>query len=234
MIMTCSKDREAAVPPKRVAARPGSEESGKVVRRGSPPRIDASTKQAVPGNDPRADSLLVELAVNGSQEAFEELFMRYRERVYRIAYGWCFERETALDLVQDVFIKAFRSLDRFRRESSLWTWLCRITINRCLDFIRKKERNREIPVEAPEDVAPDGRKRIIEPPEDLELMELKGAVTRTIDDLSTEARSAFILRFYDNLSYKEIAQALDCSVGTVMSRLFYARQKLKTLLEDYL
>jgi len=227
MIMTCSKDR-------KVAARPVSEESGKTARRSKTLRSDASAKQAAPETDRRADSLLVELAVKGSQEAFEALFLRYRERVYRTAYGWCFERETALDLVQDVFVKAFRSLDRFRGESGIWTWLCRITINRCLDFIRKKERSKEIPVEAPEDVAPCGQKENPEPPEELELAELKGALTRAIDDLSTEARSAFILRFYDNLSYKEISQALDCSVGTVMSRLFYARQKLKTMLEDYL
>jgi RNA polymerase sigma-70 factor (ECF subfamily) len=176
----------------------------------------------------------VQLAVEGSQYAFEELFNRYRDRVYRIAYGWCFQAETALDLVQDVFVKAFGALGKFRRESSIWTWLCRITINRCLDYVRKKERTKEVPVEAPEDIAPYGQKVGAGPAEELELAELKSALTRAIDELSPEARSAFILRFYDNLSYKEIAQALECSVGTVMSRLFYARQRLRTLLEDYL
>lgn len=181
-----------------------------------------------------ADGRLVQLAVAGSQEAFTELFERYRERVYRIAYGWCFDSQTALDLVQDVFIKVYRSLESFRKEASFWTWLCRITINRCLDFVRKKERMRETPVEDPQELPGAADSAGESPVEELELSELKGALTGAIDALSPEARSAFILRFFDNLSYKEIAAALDCSIGTVMSRLFYARQKLRDLLKDYL
>jgi RNA polymerase sigma-70 factor (ECF subfamily) len=184
--------------------------------------------------DTVADGRLVQLAVAGSQEAFAELFERYRERVYRIAYGWCFDSQTALDLVQDVFVKVYRSLDRFRKEASFWTWLCRITINRCLDFVRKKERTKETPVEDPQELPGAAHSAGESPVEELELSELKGALTGAIDALSPEARSAFILRFFDNLSYKEIAAALDCSIGTVMSRLFYARQKLRDLLEDYL
>lgn len=222
MIMTYSRDR----------VKPGSRENQVVSGRGKrrhalPEPID--TKEDAP-----ADARLVELAVAGHQEAFEALFNRYRERVYRIAYGWCYDAQTALDLVQDVFVKAFRSLDRFRRESSIWTWLCRITINRCLDFVRKKERSKEIPVEAPQDVAANGQGAYIDPSAEAELGELKAALAGAIDGLSPEARSAFTLRFFDELSYKEIADTLDCSIGTVMSRLFYARQRLRELLKDYL
>jgi RNA polymerase sigma-70 factor (ECF subfamily) len=208
MIVTCSKDRVA----------PGSKP-----KKGAPGKTHAV-----------ADSRLVELAAAGRQEAFRELFERYRERVYRIAYGWCFETQTALDLVQDVFVKVYRSLGRFRKEASFWTWLCRITINRCLDFVRKKERTKEMAVEDVEDFARNGTEAFRGPAQELELAELKGALVGAIDDLSPEARSAFILRFFDDLSYKEIAEALECSVGTVMSRLFYARQKLKELLKEYL
>ena len=113
MIVTCSRDRVSSKPAKDAGA------AGK-----------ASAEIA--------DGELVQLAVAGDQEAFAQLFERYRERVYRIAYGWCFDSQTALDLVQDVFVKVYRSLDRFRKEASFWTWLCRIAINRCLDFVRKK------------------------------------------------------------------------------------------------
>jgi len=182
-----------------------------------------------------SDARLVELAVNGSEDAYEKLFESYRERVYRVAYGWCHDSQTALDLVQDVFIKAFRSLDRFRSDSSIWTWLCRIAINRCLDYARKKGRSKEISVEAPEDIAPaQGVTGSADPADEAQLRELKVAVEGAIEALSPEAKSAFTLRFFDEMSYREIAKALDCSVGTVMSRLFYARQKLKDLLGDYL
>lgn len=225
MAMTCSKDR---VSPGSKKTRPGAAQAASH-------RTGTTARPAQPGAaGALADVRLVELAVAGSEEAYEGLFNRYRERVYRIAYSWCFDTQTALDLVQDVFVKAFRSLDKFRRESSIWTWLCRITINRCLDFVRKKERSKEVPVAAPEDVAPYSPKAYADPSQEAELAELKGALAGAIDNLSPEAHAAFTLRFFDNLSYKEIARALDCSVGTVMSRLFYARQKLKTLLQDYL
>lgn len=211
MLVTCSRDRVSSKSAKDAGA--------------------AGKAGASPGAV--ADGELVQLAVAGDQEAFAQLFERYRERVYRIAYGWCFDSQTALDLVQDVFVKVYRSLDRFRKEASFWTWLCRIAINRCLDFVRKKERTKETPVEDPQELsqAANGSES---PVQELELSELKGALTGAIDALSPEARSAFILRFFDNLSYKEIAAALDCSIGTVMSRLFYARQKLRDLLKDYL
>lgn len=210
MIVTCSRDRVSSRPAKDAGAAGKTSASAEI-----------------------ADGELVQLAVAGDQGAFAQLFERYRERVYRIAYGWCFDSQTALDLVQDVFVKVYRSLDRFRKEASFWTWLCRIAINRCLDFVRKKERTKETPVEDPQELsqAANGSES---PVDELELSELKGALTGAIDALSPEARSAFILRFFDNLSYKEIAAALDCSIGTVMSRLFYARQKLRDLLKDYL
>lgn len=183
---------------------------------------------------PPVDSTLVELALQGRQDAFRDLFERYRQRVYRIAYGWCYQKQTALDLVQDVFVKAFRSLGKFRKESSFWTWLCRITINRCLDYIRKKSRSKEIPVEEPAEVAPAAGANSANPAQQAQLNELQRALAGALRQLSPQARAAFTLRFYDQLSYREIAEALDCSIGTVMSRLFYARQKLRELLEDYL
>ena len=222
--MTCYKDR----------VKPGSDKTRGTAKT-APARTQAPAGAESAGRDARPDSLLVELAAAGNQDAFEELFERYHSRVYRVAYGWCFDAQTALDLVQDVFVKVFRSLDRFRAESSIWTWLCRITITRCLDFVRKKERTRVVLVEAPQDISPNRRKTAqAGPPQEAELGELKGALAGAIERLSPEARCAFSLRYFEDLSYREIAKVLDCSVGTVMSRLFYARQKLKTLLQDYL
>jgi RNA polymerase sigma-70 factor (ECF subfamily) len=218
--MTCSEGRTGTGARKAVGAG----------RRTHEPRAGAERSD----QGSAADARLVELAAGGDAGAFEELFGRYRERVYRIAYGWCFDAQLALDLVQDVFIRAFRSLGRFRSEASVWTWLCRIAINRCLDYVRKKERTKEISVEAPEDVAAHPQQNHADPADAAQLQELKHALARAIGNLSPEARAAFTLRFFENLSYKEIAAALDCSVGTVMSRLFYARQKLRTLLEGYM
>jgi RNA polymerase sigma-70 factor (ECF subfamily) len=217
MIVTCSRDRVGSRSAKDAGA------AGEVQARGP-----------AAGGAALADARLVQLAIAGRQDAFAQLFERYRERVYRIAYGWCFDSQTALDLVQDVFVKVYRSLGMFREEASFWTWLCRIAINRCLDFVRKKERTKEMPVEDPQEYVRAAGEPGADPVGELELRELKGALTGAIDALSPEARSAFILRFFDNLSYKEIAAALDCSIGTVMSRLFYARQKLRDLLGGYL
>jgi RNA polymerase sigma-70 factor (ECF subfamily) len=176
---------------------------------------------------------LVARARAHEEAAFESLFRRYRDKIYRVVYGWCLDSEVAMDLTQDVFLKAFRSIGSFKEESSFYTWLCRIAINRCMDYCRQKRKHREIFLE--EVAAEESAQREEEiPPSAVQVEELKRDLRNAIDQLSEEARAAFTLRFFEGLSYKEIADALECSIGTVMSRIFYARQRLRELLKGHL
>jgi RNA polymerase sigma-70 factor (ECF subfamily) len=179
------------------------------------------------------DRELVARARAHEEAGFESLFRKYRDKIYRVVYGWCLDSEAAMDLTQDVFLKAFRSIGSFKEESSFYTWLCRIAINRCMDYCRQKRKHREIFLE---EVAVEERAKREEeiPPSAVQVEELKRDLRNAIDQLSEEARAAFTLRFFEGLSYKEIADALECSIGTVMSRIFYARQRLRELLKGHL
>lgn len=179
------------------------------------------------------DRELVARARAHEEAGFESLFRKYRDKIYRVVYGWCLDSEVAMDLTQDVFLKAFRSIGSFKEKSSFYTWLCRIAINRCMDYCRQKRKHREIFLE---EVAVEERAKREEeiPPSAVQVEELKRDLRNAIDQLSEEARAAFTLRFFEGLSYKEIADALECSIGTVMSRIFYARQRLRELLKGHL
>jgi RNA polymerase sigma-70 factor (ECF subfamily) len=185
-----------------------------------------------PGSE-AGEKELVARARAHEEAAFEALFKKYRDRIYRVVYGWCLDSEVAMDLTQDVFLKAFKSIGSFKEESAFYTWLCRIAINRCTDYCRRKKKYKEILME--EVATEESADREGEtPPSALQVEELKRDLRNAIDQLSEEARAAFTLRFFEGLSYKEIADALECSIGTVMSRIFYARQRLRELLKEHL
>jgi RNA polymerase sigma-70 factor (ECF subfamily) len=193
---------------------------------------EAMREGTAPDSD-SGDKDLVSRARAHEEGAFEALFRKYRDRVYRVVYGWCLDPEAALDLTQDVFLRAFRSIGSFKEESSFYTWLCRIAINRCLDYQREKKKHREVALEeslGEESVGCEG----VAPASAVLVEELKRDLREAIDKLSEDARTAFTLRFFEGLSYKEIAEALECSVGTVMSRIFYARQRLREILKGHL
>lgn len=156
-------------------------------------------------------------------EAFEELVRRHRNNVYRVACYFLKNREEAWDASQEVFIKAYRSVRWFRGDSQFKTWLLRITANQCKDFLKK----RRLPV-VPLD--PSGREypsTSLEPRQALEAKEIGKAIDLALERLSHKHRTAFLLREYEGLSYSEMAQVMQCSVGTVMSRLHHARKKLQ-------
>ncbi len=173
-------------------------------------------------------------------EAFREIVERYYKRVYSITYGFFQDREKALDAVQEVFIKTFRSIGGFRFGSSFYTWLYRITINVCIDLQRRSKSAPFTLFSEIQDeegaIVPEWfkNKDSLDPQDDLLKRELRAVTNKAILSLSPEHRAVIILREIEGLSYKEIARAMNCSEGTVMSRLHYARKRLMDLLKGYL
>lgn len=175
----------------------------------------------------RAESemALVERARSGDYTAFEELVGRYRNDVFALAYHFVRNREDAWDISQEVFIRAYGALGRFRGDASFKTWLLRITSNLCKDAF-KKRRLRTVSFDEAMgvDAAPSS---IPGPGRALEADELGRAIDKAVDMLPPKHRMTFVLREYEGLSYDEMAQVMHCSLGTVMSRLHHARKKLQ-------
>jgi RNA polymerase sigma-70 factor (ECF subfamily) len=168
--------------------------------------------------------------------SFQLLVERYQDRMFGVVRHYTRSAVEVEDIVQDTFLKAFRRLDSFQRQSSFYTWLCRIAINTALDFLKRHGRN---PVQAVEDPelalagtadAPGGHSRttpIAAPDSNLEREELAEITQRVLEELPEIFRSALVLREFEELSYQDIADVLGISIGTVESRLFRARAKFK-------
>jgi RNA polymerase sigma-70 factor (ECF subfamily) len=179
---------------------------------------------------PSDDALLARFA-DGERAALDELFRRYRGVAYRIAYRLLGQEADALDAVQDGFVNALTHLDRFHGRSSFKTWLLRVVCNAALDVGRQRKRDERVP-QAPRDASPDRFGPDDAPPADagLERADLRRAIDAALARLPAPQRQTFVLHVEGGLTYREVADALGISIGTVMSRLFYARQKLKDLL----
>ncbi|MCH7708941.1 MAG: sigma-70 family RNA polymerase sigma factor [Myxococcales bacterium] len=190
-----------------------------------------------------ADSEIVKRAQAGDHDAFRILVDRYQGRAYGLALRILRNEEQAKDAVQDSFLKVYRSLDRFEGRAGFYTWLYRIVMNQCLDRKRRDKSDREVEwndesaagvLNASESAAsPAGRDADREAPDvAIERSEIRQAVARAINALPEDARRTIQLREIDGLSYKEIAEAMGIPKGTVMSRLHYARQRLRELLQE--
>lgn len=180
------------------------------------------------------DDALVNAAQGGDMEAFEELVARHRDKIYARAYSIVHNEEQALDLSQEAWIKAWQRLDQFAGESSFTTWMTRIAINLCLDHLRRHQRFRIEPLTDDQD-DPEALDRILppvwtRPTERLERSELRTAIDAALAKLSDAHRTVLVLHEFEGLEYKAIAKTVGISVGTVMSRLFYARRRLASLL----
>ena len=162
----------------------------------------------------------------------KEIFDKYHKKVYSIAYGVVRHREEALDIVQEVFIKLFRSIKNFKGRSQFYTYLYRMVMNTSIDHARKagKQFVSSLDQEGsfePRDEAEKGPERI------LLQKELEEKVKLAMDKLPAEQKAALIFRDVEGLSYQEMAEAMECSIGTVMSRLHYGRKKMQESLKDY-
>jgi RNA polymerase sigma-70 factor (ECF subfamily) len=178
-------------------------------------------------------ALLVQRFQAGEREAFDEIVNRYRRIIYRMAYYFTHNGEDADDISQEVLLKVFRSLNGFRGSSTFDTWLWRITMNTCLDHLRKQP-----DVEALDTSSYTSYKYntgICEelPDSSMEMVELRSIISKAVGRLPDKQKTTFILRHYEDLSLDEIAESLTCAVGTVKANLFHARRNLRELLSHY-
>ncbi len=183
------------------------------------------------------DRELVESAKAGDRDAFRSLFERYHRRAYALALGVVRHPDDALDVVQDAFIKAHKYLDKFEGNSSFYTWLYRIVMNLAIDHIRKHRRIK--PVELDEAKLEDGGDdslipRILggNPGRALMDKEIRARIDQALGELSENHRAVLVMRELEGLSYEEMARTMDCSKGTIMSRLFHARRNMQKRLLD--
>jgi RNA polymerase sigma-70 factor (ECF subfamily) len=201
----------AESPAKRVAARNEGDELARAV-----------------GEVASEDARLVAAAQEGDRKAFGRLFEKYRGAAYQIAYRFLGRREDALDVVQDAFGKAFRALRTFRGGSGFKTWFFRVVTNRALDARRSRGVRQAGSLDAA--VEPADRRPDSGPSRQAETQELKARLEAALEAVPETNRTAFVLFAVGELSYREIAEVLNISIGTVMSRIFYARRKLQAVL----
>lgn len=177
------------------------------------------------------DQLLARLA-RGKRDALEVLFQRYRLLAYRVAYRLLSNEADALDAVQEGFVKALTHLSGFQGRSSFKTWLLRVVSNAALDLGRKRGRREMLSLESLETSVEESFQPLVEhdPAAGLQRSELRQVLNEALAALPEAQRSAFVLHVEGGLSYREVAEVMKISIGTVMSRLFYARQKLRAIL----
>ena len=195
--------------------------------------------EATPAQADVSELDLVKRCQAGDTEAFDELVTRYRTRVFSMIYNMVHSEQDAWDLAQDSFVKAWRSIKRFRGRSSFYTWIYRIVMNVTIDWLRKKQvkgagAEFDDAVELKE-IDPASRtvpKADALPFETMERSEIRARIEKAIAQLSPEHRAVILMKEIEQMQYHESAETLGCSIGIVMSRLFYARKKLQNLLRD--
>ena len=195
--------------------------------------------EAIAAQDDAPELDLVRQAQAGDTEAFDRLVSRSRTRIFGMIYNMVHNEQDAWDLAQDSFLKAWKSIARFRGQSSFYTWMYRIVMNVTIDWLRKKQvkgagaefddaiqlkeidpASRTVPHAGPL------------PHEGMQGREIRDRIDAAIAQLSPEHRAVILMKEIEDMQYREIAESLGCSIGTVMSRLFYARKKLQNLLRD--
>ena len=187
-----------------------------------------------------ADLVVVRQVQAGDVAAFDRLISKYRERVFGIVYNMTSNREDAADLTQDTFIKAFQSIQRFGGQSSFFTWLYRIAVNSTLSHLRKSRLRPFFSLEGIDADEPVSREIVAALTDktgvdrDSYVRELQEKLNEAMQKLSITHRTVVTLFEIDGLSHQEIAEVMGCSVGTVRSRLHYAKQLLQSELQPYL
>ena len=196
---------------------------------------------ALKQNPETSDPELIAAILAGSEAAFATLVDRYKDRVFRLLSRYCRDAIECEDLAQDVFLKVFKKLDTFQHESQFFTWLYRITVNAATDYLSRASRRRLRLVE--DEAVLDGSSANVgsgsghggsdpnNPAAPLLRAELAAVTRQIVDKLPEKYRTILILREYEDLSYIAMAEVLGCSIGTVESRLFRARQRFKEALE---
>jgi len=208
-------------------------------RRKAPKPPDEPIGGPTPAAVPVEEVELVKRARKGDLTAYDELVRRYQERIYATVYHMTANHEDANDLAQEAFIKAFQALKSFKGGSSFYTWVYRIAVNKTINFLKQRRNKGQMSLDDldfnaehdPDFVALVSEKT---PRREVGLTELQEKLNAAMQRLSEPHRLAVTLHDVQGLSHEEIAKIMDCNVGTVRSRLFYARQQLQAYLSDYL
>lgn len=186
----------------------------------------------------RTEALLVADLLEGDTTALASIVEKYGKLAYRLAIQITKNHEDANDVMQETFLKVYESIGSFRKESAFETWLYRIIVNQALNLVKRRERRRESSFSDENEI--DLRFNLREssgyansPHDDVEKKELQKWVTQAVDSLSAKHRTVVILHEFEGLTHPQIATILNCSEGTVRSRLHYARRKLRNLLKPY-
>jgi RNA polymerase sigma-70 factor (ECF subfamily) len=188
---------------------------------------------------PPSDEGLVKRAQRGDLSAYDELIRRYQERIYSTLYHMTANHEDANDLAQEAFIKAFRALKSFKGDASFFTWLYRIAVNKAINFLKQRKQRTHLSLNDldfnaehdPDLVALISDKT---PRREINLTELQERLNAAMRKLSEEHRLVVTLHDVQGLPHEQISKIMDCNVGTVRSRLFYARQQLQAYLSDFI
>jgi RNA polymerase sigma-70 factor (ECF subfamily) len=180
---------------------------------------------AMTSQDTEADNSIVERYLAGDMTAFDELMIRYERQVYRVCYRFVNNRDDAMDLAQEVFIKAFEHLSNFRRESSMKTWLYRIAMNHCINHVKKNAREF---VEITENI---GSTRA-SVHSDMEDREQREQFRILVKRLPPKQKAILEMRIHEQLSYEEIATMSGRSISTIKASVFFALEKLRKLVKE--
>ena len=194
---------------------------------------------AVPAHEEAVDLVLVQRAQQGELAAYDELIRRYQERIYSTIYHMTSNHEDAGDLAQETFIKGFSALKSFKGDASFYTWVYRIAVNKTINYIKARKNKSHLSLNDLDFNAehhPDMVSLISDktPRREAGLSELQEKLTAAMQKLSPVHRLVVALHDVQGLPHEEIATIMDCNIGTVRSRLFYARQQMQAYLSDYL
>lgn len=189
------------------------------------------------------DLTLVKRVRGGDQRAFRTLVERYQRKVFSVALGMLKDKEEAMDVSQEAFVKVYRYLDHFKGDASFYTWLYRITVNICIDVIRRRGPQKGEQVEFDEAIAADlseanigalGSRLGTNPQKAALRKELAQKIQEALQEVPEKHRAILLLREIEGMSYEDLARTLNIPKGTVMSRLFHARAKVQKILSEYL
>ena len=182
------------------------------------------------------DLSLVRRAKKGDYRAFDLLVLKYQSRVIATAYKYVKERQLAEDIAQEAFIKSYKSIDSFREESSFYTWVYRITVNTAKNYLLSSKRRDELVISdlSQDDSFYPEKLDIDSPQEILKASELRDLIFETLSSLGEETRTALSLREFDGLSYEQIAEIVQCPVGTVRSRIFRGREVIEEVVGKHM
>ncbi len=186
----------------------------------------------------RTEALLIAELCEGDETALAILVEKYKRKIYRLTMQITRNHEDADDVMQNTFIKAYQSIHAFRQDAAFETWLYRIAVNEALNFVKRRARHRECSLKTGTEVTVDAVEQhnafaASDPHLLAEQAELRHWVTEAVKSLSLKHRTVVILHDFEGFTHEEISVILNCSEGTVRSRLHYARKRLRTLLKPY-